>query len=594
MSKSNLPAIAENQMKATSKSLLLASTVIGFDIVELWSDEGEGLNLTYVYVDQDFTLKYPTVVSAPYPERRVSDQSKFLCSLAKESVEDRCFWLTWKDEPGKVNDLGWDYRVELNTSILFQTQMAYLLKKVDEEGGSSEVFIVGYSLDKVDCKPGFLKFLSGLSYAIYVAAYDIDENVQENLTDIAATISDFAVKDKDYGYRYDDSTHSKYSLNSSSHSMTENYAEAFQSTTNTKLNAEQHHKASHPGITAVPESVFTAPAAAAAAVAPSSAAPASLAPISEPSIQLAYPYLYDYTRIPVKVPLSLNLTIDSFKNVSHIADGSNANIFTAYLNNECVVIKMLKESCADDEIAVNELDVEIALLSRMQHPNIIRVIGGGNLPRKFIVLENLEGGSLHSVMAANPQKPGLAAKLFRKPTWQFEEFLVLARDLALALDYLHYHCQPGVCILHRDLKPENIGLTKAGKLKLFDFGLSCCVKAFATASDTYEMTGYTGSLRYMAPEVVLEQPYNEKVDVYSYAIVLWQMAKDKVPFKGLNKEEFTTQVVGQDFRPKMDKKWPQAFITMLQNCWDRDPLKRPTLAHCASELNKMIDAKKRK
>jgi len=255
---------------------------------------------------------------------------------------------------------------------------------------------------------------------------------------------------------------------------------------------------------------------------------------------------------------------------------------------------MLKETCADDEVAVNELDVEIALLSRMQHPNVIRVIGGGSSPRKFIVLENLEGGSLHSVMAANPQKPGLAAKLFRKPTWVFDEFLILARDLALALDYLHYHIQSGVCILHRDLKPENIGLTKSGKLKLFDFGLSSCVKAFVKATDTYEMTGYTGSLRYMAPEVVEEKPYNEKVDVYSYAIVLWQMAKDKVPFKGLNKDQFTQQVVGENFRPKMDKKWPQAFSAMLQQCWDRDPLKRPTLAHCASELNKMIEAKKRK
>ncbi len=66
MSKS-LPVIAENQMKATYKSLLLASTVVGFEIVELWCDEGEGLTCTYVYVDKDFTSKYPDKVSAPYP-----------------------------------------------------------------------------------------------------------------------------------------------------------------------------------------------------------------------------------------------------------------------------------------------------------------------------------------------------------------------------------------------------------------------------------------------------------------------------------------------------------------------------------------------
>ena len=49
------------------------------------------------------------------------------------------------------------------------------------------------------------------------------------------------------------------------------------------------------------------------------------------------------------------------------------------------------------------------------------------------------------------------------------------------------------------------------------------------------MTGNTGSLRYMAPEVALKKPYNEKADVYSFAIMLWQMARDKVPFKGMTR-----------------------------------------------------------
>ncbi len=78
MSKS-LPVIAENQMKATYKSLLLASTVVGFEIVELWSDEGEGLTCTYVYVDKDFSATNPEVVSAPYPSHsKTPTQSPFV------------------------------------------------------------------------------------------------------------------------------------------------------------------------------------------------------------------------------------------------------------------------------------------------------------------------------------------------------------------------------------------------------------------------------------------------------------------------------------------------------------------------------------
>lgn len=140
------------------------------------------------------------------------------------------------------------------------------------------------------------------------------------------------------------------------------------------------------------------------------------------------------------------------------------------------------------------------------------------------------------------------------------------------------------------MKPENIGLTKDGKLKLFDFGLAACVHARTSATQAYEMTGYTGSLRYMAPEVVLELPYTEKVDIYSYAIVLWQCGRDKVPFKGLNKDQFTEQVVHQNLRPKMDKRWPAQFCVLLSQCWDRDPLKRPTFATILVELDKLIAA----
>jgi len=71
-----------------------------------------------------------------------------------------------------------------------------------------------------------------------------------------------------------------------------------------------------------------------------------------------------------------------------------------------------------------------------------------------------------------------------------------------------------------------------GKLKLFDFGLCTCVKRRQSSNESYEMTGNTGSLRYMAPEVALKAPYSEKADVYSFGIMIWQMARDRVPFKG--------------------------------------------------------------
>jgi len=105
-----------------------------------------------------------------------------------------------------------------------------------------------------------------------------------------------------------------------------------------------------------------------------------------------------------------------------------------------------------------------------------------------------------------------------------------------------------------DLKPDNVGFTADGCLKLFDFGLVTCVRSRQHANDSYSMTGFTGSLRYMAPEVALQEPYTEKVDVYSFGIMLWQMTNDKVPFRGMTKQDFMKNVVMGDLRPKLDKK----------------------------------------
>ncbi|KAJ1434057.1 kinase-like domain-containing protein [Ochromonadaceae sp. CCMP2298] len=102
------------------------------------------------------------------------------------------------------------------------------------------------------------------------------------------------------------------------------------------------------------------------------------------------------------------------------------------------------------------------------------------------------------------------------------------------------------------------------------------------------MTGYTGSLRYMAPEVALREPYTEKVDVYSYGIMLWQMARDRLPFTGLGKTGFMQEVVRGGIRPKLDKNWPPGFTNLLTSCWQRDPENRPSFSMLIIDLNKLV------
>jgi len=104
----------------------------------------------------------------------------------------------------------------------------------------------------------------------------------------------------------------------------------------------------------------------------------------------------------------------------------------------------------------------------------------------------------------------------------------IAIDIGKALCFLHA-CKPP--ILHRDLKPPNILFDDNGVAKMADFGLS---KIVASSRQAYRMTEKTGTIRYMAPEVLLGKEYSCCVDVYSYGMILSYMFSGIRPFDGFN------------------------------------------------------------
>ena len=135
-----------------------------------------------------------------------------------------------------------------------------------------------------------------------------------------------------------------------------------------------------------------------------------------------------------------------------------------------------------------------------------------------------------------------------------------------------------------DLKPDNIGYSSDGTLKLRDFGLSTCVRTRTNVFETYAMTGFTGSLRYMAPEVVRSEAYTEKVDVYSYGLVLYQLITNKLPYDGMKKTTLIEQVIYNNQRPKIKQYIPSPFFNLLTFCWHRDPNERPSFEGIMTEL----------
>ncbi len=100
-----------------------------------------------------------------------------------------------------------------------------------------------------------------------------------------------------------------------------------------------------------------------------------------------------------------------------------------------------------------------------------------------------------------------------------------------------------------------------------DFGLSTCVRARINIFETYAMTGCTGSLRYMAPEVVRSEAYTEKVDVYGFGLRTSYL---------MNKETLIEQVTNNNQRPKIRQYIPSPFFDLLTLCWHRDPNIRPS------------------
>eukprot|EP00595_Chromulina_sp_UTEXLB2642_P000791 CAMPEP_0196764460 /NCGR_PEP_ID=MMETSP1095-20130614/6186_1 /TAXON_ID=96789 ORGANISM="Chromulina nebulosa, Strain UTEXLB2642" /NCGR_SAMPLE_ID=MMETSP1095 /ASSEMBLY_ACC=CAM_ASM_000446 /LENGTH=558 /DNA_ID=CAMNT_0042120113 /DNA_START=537 /DNA_END=2213 /DNA_ORIENTATION=- len=513
-----------------------------------------------------------------------------------------------------------------------------------------DVYIVGFALKKIQFKLSKLKFLNGLGYAIYVAAFDLDEesddekpNLQKaalaaaeldtkefiprpsttpfssvaniqglntlplNLSEMSlATLQPFTLginrQDSNAGYSFtlglnrqdsnaahsdigmpmSDSPASSRARTNSHHSLVAQSDVIISPLLSDLNNVEDLEKESNES----DKAIFGGSEVNKLSSVKSSPAPAMLymPPTWEPSDSFSFPI----AEIPVKVFVPDNLLMEHFTDIKHISDGSNANIYTAKLENEIVIIKMIKDTSQFDSIAVHEFEVEHGILVRLSHPNIIRLLGAGRHPRRFLVLEYLGGGTLNNILNQNQSKPGFG-RLFRRPTFTYANLLSKLRDLSSAFECLHVRFHPLASIIHRDLKPDNVGFTDDGALKLFDFGLCTLVRKRSFDSEAYEMTGNTGSLRYMAPEVALRKPYNEKVDVYSFGIMAWQMARERLPFKGMDRDEFMKSVVTGNERPAIDKSWPIGFINLLNSCWHNDPLHRPSFTQINHELTRLIE-----
>lgn len=302
--------------------------------------------------------------------------------------------------------------------------------------------------------------------------------------------------------------------------------------------------------------------------------------------------------------------------------------------------KHLKQKLMDQpdnfSLAASELAYEAHMLASFDHPNILRIHGwaengvasfaDGCHDSFFLLLDRLDETldqridrwqaeerqmacvALASVQPINPALHSLSGL----PDWlngwaqlpanqvhptvgtmqvhdlrgtlhsqfRFLEKLRIMMDIASALEYIH-----ASGVIFRDLKPNNIGFLN-DKVKLFDFGLSRELPML-DATIPFDMSGKVGTLRYMAPEVAMHQPYNIPADVYSWAIVSYEMLSLQKPFDGWTREMHASIVCAQGVRPNTNcsPAIPLDIRVLLEGGWHAQPTSRPTIPQILAQLS---------
>lgn len=246
-----------------------------------------------------------------------------------------------------------------------------------------------------------------------------------------------------------------------------------------------------------------------------------------------------------------------------IGSGGFSDVHLGYMKTDgtIVAVKQLHQQ-KFDEYSLEMFQREVRTLSELNHFAILPFVGAHMKPPYSIVTEYMNGGSLFSRI--HPKDPSERLT----PT----KLTIIALGVAYGMSYLHSQQ-----MIHRDLKSLNILLDANDYPKISDFGLSR-----TKINDT--MTGRIGTCQWMAPEVLSSQRYDEKADVYSYGIILWEMLTGDIPYRGLTDVQIAIQVCRNHNRPKIPRNCPQNLAKFIKVCWSDDQEKRPDFSTIAKAL----------
>ncbi|KAL8106722.1 hypothetical protein AgCh_023470 [Apium graveolens] len=239
-----------------------------------------------------------------------------------------------------------------------------------------------------------------------------------------------------------------------------------------------------------------------------------------------------------------------------IGQGSFAVVYRGIWNASDVAVKVYFGDEYSEE-ALLDHKKEIDIMRKLRHPNVLLFMGAVYSQKKIaMVTEYLPRGSLFKALHKNNQSLDIKRRLR------------MALDVARGMNYLHHRNPP---IVHRDLKTSNLLVDKNWNVKVGDFGLSKLKHAtFLTAKSG------RGTPQWMAPEVLRNEPSNEKSDVFSFGVILWELMTQAIPWSDLNPLQVVGVVGFMDRRLDIPDALDPRISSLIEDCWQSNPGNRPS------------------
>ncbi|KAJ4981198.1 hypothetical protein NE237_032035 [Protea cynaroides] len=276
---------------------------------------------------------------------------------------------------------------------------------------------------------------------------------------------------------------------------------------------------------------------------------------------------------------------EDLEELRELGSGTFGTVYHGKWRGSDVAIKRIKKSCftgrsSEQERLTSEFWREADILSKLHHPNVVAfygVVQDGPGATLATVTEFMVNGSLRHV-------------LLRKDRYlDRRKRLIIAMDAAFGMEYLH-----SKNIVHFDLKCDNllVNLKDPARpiCKVGDFGLSKIKR------NTLVSGGVRGTLPWMAPELLngSSSKVSEKVDVFSFGIVLWEILTGEEPYANMHYGAIIGGIVNNTLRPHVPSYCDPEWRRLMEQCWAPDPVARPAFTEIASRLRVMSAASQSK